>query len=38
MADYELTQDLIDSYNEDGAVLIKGAFSKGLFYSYVRFC
>jgi hypothetical protein len=38
MADFELSQDIIDRYNEDGAVLIKGAFSQGFFYSYVRFC
>ena len=29
MPDYELSQDIIDRYNEDGAVLIKGAFTQG---------
>jgi hypothetical protein len=37
MADFELSQDLIDRYNEDGAVLIKGAFSQGFFYSSFLF-
>jgi hypothetical protein len=37
MADFELSQDIIDRYNEDGAVLIKGAFSQGFFYSTLLF-
>ena len=30
MSEFVVPQELIDRYNEDGAVLIKGAFSQGL--------